>query len=103
MFAPVGEIIHFGGWSAKLNPGPMLLQLRGSILLFIKKHRSPVQYVLACVLVSAFFTLRVPVWAVLALLPGERRKSAWQRCRLYSRGALFSLFKRSRLCIGDKP
>lgn len=103
VFAPVGEIIHFGGRSAKLHPGPVLLQLRGSILCFIKKHRSPTQYVLACVLVSAFFTLRVPVWAVLALLPGVKRKSAWQRCRLYSRGALFSLFKRSRLCVGDKP
>jgi len=103
VFAPVGEIIHFGGRSAKLHPGPVLLQLRGSILCFIKKHRSRMQYVLACVLVSAFFTLRVPVWAVLALLPGEKRKSAWQCCCLYSRGALFSLFKRSRLCVGDKP
>jgi len=103
MFTPNSEIIHLGGQSTAQKSREMIVELRLSILKFIKKHRSPTQYVLACVLVSAFFTLRVPVWAVLALLPGVKRKSAWQRCRLYSRGALFSLFKRSRLCVGDKP
>lgn len=103
MFAPVGEIIHLGNQSAKSHPAPMLLQLRGSILLFMKKHRSPMRYAFACVLVSAFFALRVPIWAVLTLIPGRKQKNAWQRCRLYSGGALFSLLGYSKLCVGDKP
>lgn len=102
IFAPVSEIIHIGNQSAKLHPSSMLLQLRGSILIFMQKHRGPMQYAFACILVSAFYALRVPIWAVLALIPGRKQENAWQRCRLYSRGALFSLLGYSKLCVGDK-
>lgn len=103
MFAPAGEIIHLGNQSAKSHPASMFLQLRGSILIFMKKHRGPIRYAFACVLVSTFFALRVPIWAVFALIPGRKQKNAWQRCRIYFCGALFSLLGCSRLCVGDKP
>ncbi|MHC4644446.1 MAG: glycosyltransferase family 2 protein [Planctomycetota bacterium] len=103
MFTPAAEIIHLGNQSAKLHPASMLLQLRGSILAFMKKHSRPIRYACACVLISSFFALRAPIWAVLALIPGRKQKDAWQRCRIYSRGALSSLLGCSRLFAGHKP
>ncbi len=102
MFTPVGEIIHLGNQSSKSHPASMLLQLRGSILIFMKKHHGPMGYAFACVLVCAFFALRVPIWAFLALVPGRKQKNAWQRCCVYLRGTFYSLLGGSRLCIGDK-
>ncbi|MEN6384940.1 MAG: glycosyltransferase family 2 protein [Phycisphaerales bacterium] len=58
LYAPYGEIIHLGGASSKKNKGPMALQLKGSILLFIKKHRSRLSYSTACLIVSLYFILR---------------------------------------------
>ncbi|MHC4396281.1 MAG: glycosyltransferase family 2 protein [Planctomycetota bacterium] len=103
LFTPTGEIIHFGNQSAISRLESMLLQLRGSILIFMKKHHSPMGYAFACVLIFAFFGLRVPIWAVLALIPGRKQKNAWQRCRIYLRGMFYSLLGGSRLCVGDKP
>lgn len=102
MFTPASEIVHLGNQSAKSHPASMLLQLRGSTLLFMKKHRGPIRYAFACVLVSAFFALRVPIWAVLSLIPGRKQKNAWQRCCVYLQGAFYSLQGGSRLCVGDK-
>jgi GT2 family glycosyltransferase len=64
LFTPDAEIIHLGGQSSKRISIEMTLQLRGSILLFIKKHRSALEYRLACILVWLFFAIRVPFWLI---------------------------------------
>ena len=62
MFTPSAEIIHLSGQSTKQMAPQMTLQLRASILQFIKKHRSRLEYSLACALVWLFFALRTPLW-----------------------------------------
>jgi GT2 family glycosyltransferase len=62
LFWPGAQIIHLGGASSKKARPEMILQLRGSILLFLRKHSSWLVYRLACLLVGCFFLLRVPYW-----------------------------------------
>jgi GT2 family glycosyltransferase len=61
LYAPFGEIIHLGRASSRKNKGAMALQLKGSILLFIKKHRSRLSYSAACLIISLYFILRAPI------------------------------------------
>ncbi len=64
LFTPDVQIIHFAGQSSKQMASKMTLQLRGSILQFMHKHRSWFEYKLAYVLIWLFFALRVPVWLI---------------------------------------
>jgi len=60
LFCPNGKIIHLGGESSKKIKGTMMLQLKGSILLFIKKHYSRLSYAAACIVISLYFLIRTP-------------------------------------------
>lgn len=80
LFAPDAEIIHLGGQSSKKAGPEMTLQLRASILQFIRKHCSRFEYILACVLIWCFFALRVPVWYVKSL--GSKADRNYNRMRL---------------------
>jgi GT2 family glycosyltransferase len=90
-FTPIAQIIHLGGASSSQKKPEMLLQLRGSILLFLKKHRSFVVYGLASLLVSLFFLLRVPYWFTKSLLCRSQRNVNNQKALTYIRGALGAL------------
>jgi hypothetical protein len=98
IFAPVGQIIHLGGQSARMHAGPMLLQLRGSLLLFFKKNRSSVEYLFACLLTALFFGVRLPWWAILSLLK-PNHQSIRSRCYYYLLGFIYSLRGASYLCV----
>lgn len=64
MFTPCGEIIHLGGVSSKQVKPKMVRQWRKSMLLFFKKHKSPLAYVSAWILIALFFLTRVPYWCL---------------------------------------
>lgn len=83
LYAPVGQIIHLGGATSKKVKPAMMLQLKGSILLFIKKHRSRVSYISACLVISIYFLLR----------------AAYLRERNCFKGAFLSLFGAEYLCL----
>jgi GT2 family glycosyltransferase len=101
ILAPVGQIIHLGGQSTRINAGPMLLQLRGSKLLFFKKHKSNSEYLIACLLTALFFGVRLPWWAILSMLnPGQ--DNIRNRCTYYAKGFMHSLRGASYLCV-KKP
>ena len=51
LFTPAARIIHLGGQSTAQRRAEMILQLRGSILLFIKKHRSALTHLLTLSLI----------------------------------------------------
>jgi GT2 family glycosyltransferase len=94
MFAPVGQIIHFGGESTAKNPVAMLIQLRLSILKFIRKHHGWLAHLVARLLTVVFFAARLPVWSAAALFrPGNRTK-AILRMHAYSNGIVNVLFGR---------
>lgn len=87
MFTPCAEIIHLGGQSSKKIATEMALQLRGSILQFINKHRPLWEYVLACLFVWLFCAVRIPVWFVRFLFSRQDRKYNWGRMKIYAIGA----------------
>lgn len=97
MFAPVGEIIHFGGQSAAKKPVAMIVQLRLSILKFIKKHYGWPAYLIARFLVALFFAVRLPVWLAMAFVRPSGRSKAVIKMKAYSTGIMDVLFGRINL------
>jgi len=91
LFTPSAEIIHHHGASTKQRKPEMTLQLRYSKLLFWKKHKSYFSYILACLLVATFFTVRVPYWLAGAVVSRNSRNSHLRTARLYIIGALKTL------------
>lgn len=91
LFTPEARIVHLGGASSRQNRPEMVLQLRGSILYFIKKHHCRAAYWLSCLLVSLFFTLRVPYWLLRGLVVESQRKSSLATAATYGKGAVRSL------------
>lgn len=94
MFAPVGRIIHFGGQSTAQKPVAMIVQLRLSILRFMKKHYSRPAYLFARLLVAFFFAIRLPVWLAKALIRPTARKEAAIKMKAYTAGVVSALFGR---------
>ncbi len=92
IFAPVGRIIHLGGQSTAKNPVAMLVQLRLSILKFIRKHYGWTAHLLARLLTVLFFSVRLPVWFATALLTPSKRAAAKIKMQAYSRGIVNALF-----------
>ena len=86
-FTPCAEIIHLGGQSSKKIATEMGLQLWGSILQFINKHRPRWEYVLACLLVWLFCAFRIPVWFLRFLFSRQDRKYNLGRMKIYAIGA----------------
>jgi len=87
LFTPDAETIHFGGQSSKQIAPEMALQLRGSILQFFRKHRTFLEYQLACFLMLIFFVVRIPVWFVKFLVSAGERTYCWFRMKIYVIGA----------------
>jgi GT2 family glycosyltransferase len=86
LFTPDARIVHLGGVSSAQVKGPMCLQLRASLLLFLRKHRGPVSYVAGCAFVSLFFLLRLPLWLTAAVASGGARAENWETARTYAAG-----------------
>jgi len=97
LFTPCAEIIHLGGQSSRQKRYEMMLQLRGSILLFIKKHKNFLTYALACLLVALFFLLRVPYWLVRAIFSRSNKSNDILIARTYLTGAGKALLGAERL------
>lgn len=91
LFTPDPQIIHLGGQSSQKVKSEMVLQLRASRLLFLKKHRSYIEYLVGCFLTSMFFLLRVPVWLLLGIFSRKKRKRCFMTARIYLSGYMKSL------------
>ena len=97
-FTPSAEIIHLGDASSRQMKSEMILQLRGSILLFLKKHKCFWTYAVACLLVAFFFLLRIPYWLAMTIISGNDRDNHFQKVRIYCRGVLRALWGGRDLC-----
>jgi len=96
VFTPDAQIIHFGGGSSKQKQSEMTLQLRQSILLFMKKHKSSSTHVLACLLVALF--LRVPYWLLRAVFSRNSKDNDISIARTYLTGTYKALLG-LRVCV----
>jgi GT2 family glycosyltransferase len=92
MFAPVGQIIHFGGQSASQKPVAMIIQLRLSILKFIRKHCRWPAHLIARFLIALFFAVRIPVWLAMFFFRPGQRSHAVTKMQAYSTGIVDALF-----------
>lgn len=92
MFAPAGEIIHYGGQSATQMPVAMIVQLRLSILKFIRKHYGRLSHFIARLLVAFFFAIRLPIWLAVSFLHPRDRSTAAVKMQAYSTGIIGALF-----------
>ncbi len=99
MFTPDAEIIHLGGASSRQMKPEMVLQLRGSILLFLKKHKGFWTHAAACLLVAVFFLLRIPYWLAMAIISGSDGDKHFQTVRTYLKGVLEALRGGRGLCV----
>jgi len=91
LFTPNAHIIHLSGASSEQIKSEMVLQLRASILLFLKKHKGRFSYGLACLFVGLFFLLRVFFWLVRAIVSKRMRHSCLRTAKTYASGALKAL------------
>jgi GT2 family glycosyltransferase len=103
MFTPCAEIVHLGGQSSKKIITEMSLQLHGSILQFIHKHRPRWEYVLACLLVWLFCAVRIIFWFACFLFSRQDRNYKLGRMEIYAI-ATWRIIKGGykTLCIHDK-
>ena len=92
MFTPAGQIIHLGGQSAAKKPIAMIVQLRLSILMFIRKHHGWLVYWVARILTALFFAVRLPIWLAMILMCPRRRSEAATKIHAYSAGVISALF-----------
>jgi GT2 family glycosyltransferase len=99
LYAPVADIVHLGGASTARSKGPMCLQLRASTLLFLRKHGGGASYLAACLFVSLFFLLRLPLWLAKALLAGRAGSEDWETVRTYAAGCWRALYGWRALCV----
>lgn len=99
VFTPTAQIVHLGGASSAQLKGPMCLQLRASLLLFLRKHRGMASYVAGCAFVSLFFLLRLPLWLATAAASGGRRAEKWENVRTYAAGFWRALYGWEALCV----
>lgn len=103
MFTPSASIIHLGGASSRQVASQMRLQLSGSILYFLKKHRSRPEYVLACLLTALFFLTRIPFWLIKAGLFPRTRANSWRVVQTYAAGVIAAFRGYRGLCMAKSP
>ena len=95
LFTPCAEIIHLGGQSAQKRATTMVVQLRKSILQFMKKHHGPLIYRIACLLTVIFLAVRLPIWSVIALFQRAQNGEAAIKKRAYCTSIVNILFDRT--------
>lgn len=70
MFTPSAEVIHLGGQSTRQLFYKMKVQYYKSYLLFIKKHKGNLSYLVAVFFTSLFVLLRLPVYLCASIRNG---------------------------------
>ncbi|MBN2316597.1 MAG: glycosyltransferase family 2 protein [Sedimentisphaerales bacterium] len=91
MFMPHAQIIHYGGQTTSHRPEKFKLQLFGSILIFMRLHRSRLEFVLACILVALTLFIRIPYWILKALINKRERNQALKTVKTYGKGGFYCL------------
>ncbi len=99
LFTPNAEIVHYGGQTTKQMPRQFSLQLRGSILIFMRIHRSWLTFHIARLFTALFFLLRVPYWIFNALLHKSSRERSMNIAGTYLIGGVYCLIGWKRLLL----
>lgn len=95
MYTPCANIIHLGGQSTQKKAAAMIVQIRKSILQFMKKHHSSFIYRMACLLTVTFLVVRLPIWSVIAFFKNADNSEAAIKKQAYYTGIINILFGRT--------
>jgi len=99
LFTPEPQIIHYGGQNTDHMVEEFKLQLYGSKLIFMKLHRSKLEFQLACFLIALFFLVRIPYWLAVAMLHKHERERSICTAKTYLIGCFNSLTNWRKLLI----
>lgn len=78
VYTPSAEITHWGGTCTEKVKSDMMAQHTASLLLFFRKHRGRLAHILACLLQTIFFLLRMPFWLCRAVFSTRRRYALYR-------------------------
>jgi GT2 family glycosyltransferase len=99
-FAPVGQIIHYGGQTTKKEAGRFSLQLHGAVLINVKTHYNWLTFTVCRLLTAGYLLMRVPYWMLQAATrPKERRGLAWDSAKTCWLGGCYTLGDWTRLLM----
>lgn len=84
LFTPEAEIIHYGGQSSRNAKPEMLIELRLSLLKFIRKHQGRVQHAIASALVLLFAAIRLPAWLFIQAFSSGHKAHAAIKVKAYA-------------------
>ncbi len=101
-FTPHAEIIHYGGQTTRQRAGAFILQLYGSILIFMRLHRSGIAFQCARILTALFFMVRVPYWLCAAVFRKGIRSEAFETAKAYTTGFVYCLTNWRRMLMNQK-
>lgn len=99
MFTPGASIIHYGGQTTKQKKREFRWQLHGSVLLFIRLHRSMTSFIMARIMTTLFLFLRVPFWFLNGILREGERKDSFETMQTYLLGGWYSLVNWKKLLM----
>ena len=99
LYTPHATIIHHGGRTTRQRPQAFKLQLYGSTLIFMRLHRSRLEFTLACVAVALTLFIRTPYWIVKALVSKKERDHAINTAKAYLAGSFYCLVDWKRLLM----
>ncbi len=102
LFTPEPQIIHYGGQTTEQMSEKFRLQLSGSMLIFMKLHRSKLTFTFARFLIALFLFLRVPYWVTVAMFHKNERKKSIQTAKTYSIGGFYCLADWKKLLMNKE-
>ena len=76
LFAPVGQIVHYGGQTTRKEAGRFSLQLHGAVLINVKTHYSFLTFMGCRLLTACYLLMRVPYWLLKAAVRNKESKGA---------------------------
>lgn len=92
MFAPVGEIVHYGGQTTRQARSKFALQLYGAYLINVRKHYSTATFWMCRLLTACYFLLRAGYWSLKAIVPGKARTTAAASAKTFFSAVYYCLF-----------
>lgn len=92
MYTPYPKIIHYGGQTTKQAEARFLHQLYGSLMLFVRKHRSKPDFQITRFLTAMYFFSRAALWFAKSLFYHKNlRENALQSARSHVIGGFYCI------------
>jgi GT2 family glycosyltransferase len=102
MFTPEPRIIHYGGQTTKFRRREFRWQLHGSELIFMKIHKSWLEFIFVRLFMAMFLLLRVPYWFTVAMFNKNERSKAMETAVTYLIGGFLCFFNWKRLLMNKR-